>query len=219
MILYADVSTLKSSTIHKIMQEYFYFKRDVTRYHFKRDRLRHRVGELLVHYGVLKYAKLRPNEWQFLIGEHGKIFIDAPQAPYISLSYSHHHIACIVSENPVGIDIEMIELIAWQHLKSQFTVDESKHISTLEDFYQVWTQKEAYSKLTGEGLLRGINQYNVQSPLYFQEYRVNFKSVEVNRVLIQVCDVDPNLSLAIEEVNIEQAIDILLSQSNVAEGF
>lgn len=68
------------------------------------------------------------------IGPHGKPEIEGV---CFNLSHSGNMVICAVSELPVGCDIEEI-----RQMPERFG----------EDFFRVWSFKESYGKMTGEGL-------------------------------------------------------------------
>ncbi|MDO4187516.1 MAG: 4'-phosphopantetheinyl transferase superfamily protein [Lachnospiraceae bacterium] len=89
--------------------------------------------------------------------EKGKPHIydnDGKDAIQFSLSHSGDYVACIVSDRECGIDIEKhsdrrdYEKIA----KRICTESELKMIKSSEEFYDLWTLKEAILKATGMGL-------------------------------------------------------------------
>lgn len=71
-----------------------------------------------------------------------------------NLSHTKDFLALAVSDVPVGIDLEKIEAIRPKVLESYFTQEEQKQVTEqgAACFYQIWTQKESYVKLTGEGI-------------------------------------------------------------------
>ncbi len=77
--------------------------------------------------------------------ENGKPFIIGRPDIFVSLSHSNGAVAAAVSDRPIGIDIERIRPVS-QKLKSRVY---KKIPETDEDFFRVWTVKEAYLKATG----------------------------------------------------------------------
>lgn len=80
----------------------------------------------------------------------------------VSISHSGDFVAAAVSEKEVGIDIETFRSVSPQLLKRAFNSDEEAFAmqgetdeltkEQTERFLRVWTAKEAFVKLTGEGL-------------------------------------------------------------------
>lgn len=108
-----------------------------------------------------------------ILNEHGKsmgdVFYSETGKPMIegiffSISHSANRVMCAVSSETVGCDIEKIK--EGEHLEqrlekvakrffSEHEVRKLEHVSEEERksaFYQIWTMKEGYVKMTGEGL-------------------------------------------------------------------
>lgn len=79
------------------------------------------------------------------------------QELFVSVSHSKNIVAAAVSDAPVGIDVECITNRNITNLAEKcLSNDEYLRFCAAEDkrlcFYQHWTAKEAYAKLTGDGL-------------------------------------------------------------------
>lgn len=89
----------------------------------------------------------------------GRPYVDSLPL-FISVSHSGSIAVCAVSDRPVGIDVEQIKKRSFKLTDRIFSKDEIAYISgSAKRFFEVWTAKEAYAKMTGEGIravLRGI---------------------------------------------------------------
>ena len=89
----------------------------------------------------------------FEYGEHGKPVLAG--FPHIHFNLSHCQLAaiCVVSDKPVGVDIETIHPYNESLVRYTMNDDEVQRIngSGLE-FTKLWTQKEAVVKLSGRGI-------------------------------------------------------------------
>ena len=89
----------------------------------------------------------------FEYGEHGKPSLVG--LPHIHFNLSHCRVAaiCVVSDKPVGVDIETIRPYKESLARYAMNDDELQLIngSALE-FTKLWTQKEAVVKLSGRGI-------------------------------------------------------------------
>ena len=80
---------------------------------------------------------------------------------YFNYSHSKNFIACALSLNEVGIDIEEIDRIISDDIAIKYLDNENDNIKRIE----TWVKKEAYSKLKGLGLqikLQDINLSNLK---------------------------------------------------------
>lgn len=80
-----------------------------------------------------------------IIREEGKKPRFDTEKAYFNLSHSHGVIMLGISHTPIGVDIEKIRDIDFL----KFTFIDAEDV---DDFFEKWTERESYLKLTGEGL-------------------------------------------------------------------
>ena len=102
----------------------------------------------------------------FSYGEHGKPSIIGHEDIHFNLSHCKTAVACAISDNPIGIDVESIRDAKESVIRYAMNDDEARQIisssnSALE-FTKLWTMKESVLKLTGEGI--NDNMKSVLSP-------------------------------------------------------
>ena len=91
----------------------------------------------------------------------GRPYVDSLPL-FISVSHSGSIAVCAVSDRPVGIDVEQIKKRSFKLTDRIFSEDEIAYISgSAKRFFEVWTAKEAYAKMTGEGIYTDIKSGNV----------------------------------------------------------
>ena len=75
---------------------------------------------------------------------------------YFNLSHCKQAIACVISERPVGVDVESIGRYSESLARHVLSPEEFALVSSAPDpqipFTRLWTQKEAVVKLTGRGI-------------------------------------------------------------------
>lgn len=99
-----------------------------------------------------------PVETDYIYGRLGKpYFKNLPW--FFSLSHSGEYVFCAVSEKEIGADIQMCKPLKNHHLEKRYFTEREQQL--LEEksekerqnlFYRLWTKKEAYGKLTGDGI-------------------------------------------------------------------
>ena len=92
----------------------------------------------------------------FEYGEHGKPFIVGHPEIHFNISHCREAVLCVVSDKPVGADVESIREYNESLVHYTMNDDEQALIysSPRPDvaFIRLWTMKEAVLKLSGEGI-------------------------------------------------------------------
>lgn len=92
----------------------------------------------------------------FEFGEHGKPSIIGRPDLHFSLSHCREAAICVLSDRPVGIDIESVG--RYNERLVRYTMNDEEIAQILASarpdiaFTRLWTQKEAVLKCTGEGI-------------------------------------------------------------------
>ena len=91
-----------------------------------------------------------------VIGKNGKPECDGV---YFNLSHSDDMVLCAVSDTPVGCDIEKVTNAPMEVAERYFSEKERRYIAAAQNtadadrrFFRLWTIKESYMKMTGEGM-------------------------------------------------------------------
>ena len=103
-----------------------------------------------------------------------------------NITHSGKYVACAISDKPIGIDMEGNRKDVCSVARRFFNKDESEWVCMAEleseqkeRFLKIWTFKEAYSKMTGDGIalclkqpyFQGLKNLNVIEKS-FEEYRI-----------------------------------------------
>ncbi len=80
---------------------------------------------------------------------------------HFNISHSEDLIAVAFSSSPVGVDIEKLRDVNLKIAERRFCEEEKAFIKNNQDFFYVWTRKEAYLKRTGQGLRRSLSSFCV----------------------------------------------------------
>ena len=92
--------------------------------------------------------------------EHGKPYLE--HGPFFSVSHSRRYSVLAVSENNIGIDIEMHENINQRLMERCFTAEEQKFAGlSTENALRIWTAKEAVLKFLGTGFSYAPKNFSV----------------------------------------------------------
>ena len=114
-----------------------------------------------------------PSEWNFSIGSHQRPIIEQRQ-PQVNFSVSHVDQVVVVAVSAdigVGIDIESVDQDVAEDVVAGFChIDELAYVRELpearrvREFIRLWTVKEAYTKMTGQGHFLDFSTLNVLRP-------------------------------------------------------
>lgn len=136
------------------------------------DQYRSLAGKLLIRFALFEEG-------------YGKNILlsckrDIHNRPYLNqqldfnISHSGDYVICSITDNGrLGVDIEKMELIEIESFFFLFRESEIKEIDNqLENFYELWTQKEALSKAIGKGLSINLKDILIENGIGF--YRTDF---------------------------------------------
>ena len=138
----------------------------IMRYQPYPDRLRSAVCYNMLQ-RVLCSMGCKSNDIRLCVADNGKPYLLDTAHIHFSLSHSGNSAACCVAEEPTGIDIEDMACFDNNYLSDMAAMSMNdnelheifSHTSPTMSFLRIWTRKEAYLKLTGEGLrndMRGV---------------------------------------------------------------
>jgi 4'-phosphopantetheinyl transferase len=110
----------------------------------------------------------RLKEWNgnFVFNEHDKPFMqnalgECIEEVYFNISHCKNAIAVVLSDRPVGIDVESFRHAEEPLLKRTMNPEEQEEVRNAADpaeaFTRLWTRKEAVLKLRGTGLVDNLH--------------------------------------------------------------
>lgn len=118
-------------------------------------------AELALIHAVKRFAPDTELPLQYTAGEHGK---PVPAGKlHFSLSHSGDKAVCIISNAPVGVDIQK-NRHADLRLIERCCTDKEKALCPAA-FMRLWTRKEAVVKADGRGLGAGIGKLDVRGDM------------------------------------------------------
>lgn len=108
-------------------------------------------------------SNVMTNVFHYSYGPHGKPYVEGPNPICFSLSHSGDYVLLAVSDKEIGADIQFRRGGELQKMAKHFMTQEEfqlwseqSPVQQKELFYQIWAGKEAYLKLTGEGMTAGF---------------------------------------------------------------
>ena len=170
------------------------------------------LSALLCLHELLTVSGEAQNDLSICRTPRGKPYF-ASRDLFFSISHAKDTVAVALSDTPVGIDIEFIDerrdILSLS--RRFFAPDEHKALSEtagspIDDFFALWTKKEALAKITGEGLAAICRADKLDESYGFSLFSLNVGDA---RAYISVCrkkgDITPTLS---EDFLIKKRCDI-----------
>lgn len=139
------------------------YRRDKIDKHRTKEGRRQSLGAgLLLKYVLEQYGI---GQDRVRIGENGK-----PEADGIcfNLSHSGSLVICAVGTQHLGCDAERIDPSRLKVAAHFFSENENHYLQQFEGlqqaqaFCRIWTMRESYIKMTGEGMRLGFSKYEIQ---------------------------------------------------------
>ena len=120
----------------------------------------------------------------FDYGEHGKPIIVGHPDIHFNVSHCREGVICVVSDRPVGVDIESIREYKDSLVRYTMNDCEVQQIEQAEhpevEFIRLWTMKEAVLKLSGKGIvdnMKGVLTGHEQIETVYNEEKKYIYSV------------------------------------------
>lgn len=141
-------------------------RRKIERFKFREDALRSLFGEALLRYALEKYFDLEYEKEIIAENEFGKPYLINKQISF-NISHSGDWSVLVCFENDSGIDIEKIEEPPYEIMTKTFTQKEIEQIENIDQqvkgrqFYKMWTLKESYIKMIGQGLSLALDSFSI----------------------------------------------------------
>ena len=131
----------------------------------KYDTIKNEIGELQVIANTFLLNKclneigLNEKDMEYIVEKNGKLkFANAPDV-HFNLSHSKNMSLAVVSDKPVGCDIQYVDKVDRKIFDAVLSDEEKKEIESMTDekkicerFYELWAMKEAIIKKDGTGL-------------------------------------------------------------------
>lgn len=163
------------------------------------DRYRSLFGESLLKIALLKGFGLAPYACTFSKNKYGKPSLVNRPDIHFNIAHSGSWIACAVSTQPVGIDVERKKEIDHSIAERFFSLDEISFLrespAQFQDrFFAIWALKESYIKALGMGLSCPLNSFSVVTDKLFTLSRYD---VTLPHKELTLLDVDKNYAAAL----------------------
>jgi len=138
----------------------------VLRYNSKQSRKLSIAVYLLLRFALKEqYGVSETVDFEY--SEKGKPSLKNYPDIHFSLSHSKNTVVCAVSDSEVGVDVQYIAPVSDKVAKRVLTMEEYDIFkkSTVKDEYfcEIWTIKESYLKMTGQGISTELRNLSADS--------------------------------------------------------
>lgn len=172
------------------LQEYLFYSVGQKDCGHRHETKMHMVSE--IDEEVIRNAE-RMKKLKIEYGQHEKPYLPDYPGIFFNLSHSGDYVTVAVSCHPVGIDVQEKRTIS-DALKGKFFAEKERTAKT--PGYYIFSGKESYVKLTGEGMSRSFQDFSVDFAKK-QVFCVNtgevlaylrYKEIEDGAYIVCVCD-------------------------------
>lgn len=181
VLYYADFSSMNVEELIKKYSDKVDVQRlsKITRTQEPMARVRSLLAGYLLQVAVKEHLGIEDKEQvldlQYRYGAQGKPYlVDYPQLSF-SLSHSGSLVACAVSEQEIGLDVQEYVKVKKGLAERFFTKEECALLHEQTDtkayeklFFRLWSIKESYMKLTGLGMKKGLDSFTID----FEENKI-----------------------------------------------
>ncbi len=144
------------------------------------------------------------------VHENGK---PAVQGLQFNLSHSQGRVACAAGNCAVGCDVEKIRPVSLKLAEKYFSPEEIMYFRTANEadlaFFQLWTRKESYIKMTGEGLRCPLQSFSAVPDMpVFRDGRpvpAHMQTFQADDFLVSVCT-EENAGIRLKYVDLRKRL-------------
>lgn len=134
------------------------------------SRLQSLTAGSLLHFALCeRMGDVEKNSGPFSMGygRNGKPYLKEYPDIHFNLSHSGRYVCCALSHTPVGVDIQKITDVKRGIAERFFTGKDNQRLEACGGeerkalFFRMWSIKESFIKLTGEGIAGGLDSFEI----------------------------------------------------------
>lgn len=169
------------------------------------DRKLSLYAALLTRMILLAHTSLTAKDLHFRCQENHKPVLLTDSSIDFSFSHTRNAVLCCVSpDTTVGADVELCSKAPYEIMDTVLHPEEIAYISDAtgaekqERFFSIWTQKEAYTKRSGTGLVCDLTNINTLNPSIFS----SLHSWKTENYICSICG-NFSISMSLKTVSTE----------------
>lgn len=163
-------------------------------------------GRLLAKAGIAAASDIPVKEIRFGQNCFGRPVVINPSLKAkcfdFNISHSGSWAVCAIARSAhVGVDVERLGAVDLHLIESCLTDNERNFIASLHPaqqastFFDTWTCKEAYGKMTGEGITFNLRELDIK--FYNGTVEASFRGAPLNTYLFRCYEIDSEYSLSL----------------------
>lgn len=174
LYFYSDFEKLSEKELSEIIENLPQsVKERAERYKKEEDR-----KKSFICYNLLKEALEKDygiSSFKLFFSSQGKPYIKGRNDIFFNISHSKKCCVCVISDKEIGVDIEEIKPFSQRLAEKVCSENELIQIENSSDkareFTKIWTMKESFIKMTGEGFSHGLKEADTTKTEFFTEER------------------------------------------------
>ena len=190
-------------------------KERLLRYRFDIDRKLSLYSALIVQMRAMQQLKINNSEVNFIKKEDGKPMLDGYPEFYFNISHTRSAVMCGFSNKEIGVDVEKIMKAPFDIMRKCFTSDEVEIVDTKieenENFYKIWTRKEAYGKWNGKGIAQDLISLNTLQP----KDNIAFETWRDEDYIFSVCEAGESIECIKRMLTEDIILEFFLQNKNL----
>lgn len=176
-----------------------YRKEKIDHVHSIKDKILSLGAGILLQKG-LRAAGIEEKQTKIAFGENGKPYLADYENFFFSLSHSGDYAMASFADTQTGCDIELIKKANMKVARRFYSADELHTLEKEMDeqkqtelFYRLWTLKESYIKLTGQGMALALDSFTIHLSDFVtiavdgEPQNVLFEEFEIDHYRAAVC--------------------------------
>ncbi len=181
--LVKNIDAFDESFVEKCMTFFPKWRKEkMLRYKHLKGRIQCGLGYVLLIHALREEGVFREMP-EFSYNEHNKPFLKNYPKWHFNISHSKTAVCCVLSRQEIGIDIEEVGVYKESLAAYICNVKELESLHNSEnkadDFYRLWTRKEAVFKMIGSGITKDIKDI-LNTPY------INMRSLKIDNIWLSV---------------------------------
>ena len=168
------------------------------RYHREENKMESLFAGLMLRAALMDQTGLENEKLRFAATEEGKPYLVGREDLQFSFAHSGGAVALALHSHRIGADLEKLGDYKEAIARRFFLPEEYSYIEAAEEkeetFVWMWTRKEAYIKMTGEGLQRELHSFSVLEdaarPYQFRSFRLEDAYLSICSEHLQSAEVE-----------------------------